>query len=135
QNKTFEQFAASGTTSLALNLTGTGEPERLSASGVTGNYFQALRVQPSLGRGFTLENERPGQDQVAVLSYALWQSRFGGDPSIVNKNIVLAGKSFQVIGIMPQNFTFPHTAHLWVPMNFDDPDMKLRKAHFLRPIG
>ena len=135
QNKTFEQFAASSTQPLAVNLTGTGEPERLSASGVTGNYFQALRVQPALGRGFTLENERPGQEQVAVLSYALWQSRFGGDASIVNKNIVLDGKSFQVIGVMPQNFTFPHTAHLWVPMNFDDPDMKQRKAHFLRPIG
>src|SRR4029453_17979751 len=83
QNKTFEQFAASGTLPLALNLTGSGEPERLSVSAVTGNYFQALRVQPSLGRGFTLENERPGQDQVAVLSYALWQTRFPGEPSIV----------------------------------------------------
>src|SRR4030095_15004329 len=136
QNKTFEQFAAAGTTSLALNLTGTGEPERLSASGVTGTYFQVLRVQPALGRGFTLENERPGQDQVAVLSYALWQTRFAGDASIVNKSIVLDGKSFQVIGEMPKNFTFPHNADLWVPINFDgDPEMKWRKAHFLRPIG
>jgi len=135
QNKTFEQLAASSTQPLAVNLTGNGEPERLSASGVTGNYFQALRVQPSLGRGFTLENEQPGQDQVVVLSYALWQSRFGGDASIVNKSIVLDGKSFQVIGVMPKNFTFPHSANLWVPMNFDDPDMKMRKAHFLRPIG
>lgn len=135
QNKTFEEFAAASTQPLAVNLTGNGEPERLSASGVTGNYFQALRVQPSLGRGFTLDNERPGQDQVAVLSYALWQSRFGGDSAIVNKNIVLDGKSYQVVGVMPQNFSFPHSANLWVPMNFDDPDMKVRKAHFLRPIG
>jgi putative ABC transport system permease protein len=135
QNKSFEQFAASSTQPLALNLTGSGDPERLSASGVTGNYFQTLRVQPSLGRGFTLENERPGQDQVAILSYALWQSRFAGDASIVNKSIVLDGKSYQLIGVMPKNFTFPHNADLWVPMNFDDPDMKMRKAHFLRPIG
>jgi putative ABC transport system permease protein len=136
QNKTFEQFAAASSGPLALNLTGTGEPERLSASGVTGNYFQALRVQPALGRGFTLENERPGQDQVALLSYALWQSRFAGDASIVNKSIVLDGKNFQVIGVMPKNFTFPQNADLWVPMNFDsDPEMKMRKAHFLRPIG
>jgi putative ABC transport system permease protein len=136
QNKTFEQFAASSTTALSLNLTGSGEPERLTASAVTGNYFQTLRVQPSLGRGFTLENERPGQDQVTILSYALWQSRFAGDASIVNKSIVLDGRSVQVIGVMPKNFTFPHSADLWFPMNFDsDPDMKLRKAHFLRPIG
>src|SRR4030095_7165861 len=136
QNKTFEQFAASAPLPLAVNLTGSGEPERLSASGVTGNYFQALRVQPALGRGFTLENERPGQDQVVVLSQALWQSRFAGDTSIVNKSIVLDGKSFEVIGVMPKNFTFPHNADLWVPINFDgDPEMKWRKAHFLRPIG
>src|SRR4030095_14848159 len=136
QNRTFEQFAASGTLPLALNLTGGGEAERLSASGITGNYFQTLGVAAFLGRGFTLENEKPGQDQVAVLSYAFWQKRFGGDGSILNKTIVLDGRSFEVIGVMPGAFNFPQNADLWVPMNFDiDPEMKLRKAHFLRPIG
>ena len=136
QNRTFEQFAASGTLPLALNLTGGGEPERLNASSVTGNYFQTLGVAPFLGRGFTPENERPGQDQVAVLNYAFWQKHFGGDSSILNKTIVLDGKAVEVIGVMPSAFSFPHNADLWVPMNFDsDPEMKLRKAHFLRPIG
>src|SRR6185503_7964756 len=63
QNKTFEQFAASFTMPLALTVTGSGEPERLQASGVTGNFFQAYGVAPALGRGFTLDNEKPGQDQ------------------------------------------------------------------------
>src|ERR1043166_8416325 len=89
QNKAFEQFAASGTLPLPITLTGSGEPERLQASRLTGNYFQAFGVTPALGRGFTLDNEKPGQDQVVVLSYALWQRRFGGDPEIVNKSIVL----------------------------------------------
>ncbi|HEX6731302.1 MAG TPA: ABC transporter permease, partial [Pyrinomonadaceae bacterium] len=89
QNKTFEELAASGTRPTALNLTGSGEPERLSSSNITGNYFQTLRVTPLIGRGFTLENEKPGQDQVVVLSYALWQKRFGGDASVLNKTIVL----------------------------------------------
>src|SRR6185436_12177218 len=102
QNKTFEQFAASFVVSLPVTLTGSGEPERLQASAVTGNYFQAFAVTPALGRGFTLENEKPGQDEVAVLSYALWQKRFGGDPTIVNKTIVLENKAIQVIGVMPR---------------------------------
>ncbi len=66
ENKTFEEFAASFSIPLALNLTGSGEPERLSAAAVTGNYFQALGAKPALGRIFLLENERPGGDQVAV---------------------------------------------------------------------
>ena len=136
QNKTFEQFAASGTLPLAVTLTGSGEPERLQVSSVTGNFFQAFGVSPAVGRGFTLENEKAGQNQVAVLSYALWQKRFGGDPAIVNKTIILDGKASQVLGVMGQDVVFPQAADLWVPMNFEaDPDMKFRKAHFLRPIG
>ena len=136
QNKTFEQFAASGSLPGSGNLTGSGEPERLTVSLVTGNYFDAFGVRPALGRGFSLQNEKPGQDQVIVLSHAFWQKRFGGDPSIVNKTIVLDGKACEVIGVMPADVVLPQPADLWVPMNFDvDPGMKQRKAHFLRPIG
>ena len=136
QNKTFEQFAASSTVTLPANLTGGGDPERLTASAITGNYFQTLGVAPALGRGFSLENEKTGQDQVTVLSYALWQRRFAGDPGLINQTILLDGKPFQVIGVMGQGVNLPQTADLWVPMNFDaSPDMKQRRAHFLRPIG
>ena len=136
QNTTFEQFAASFTVPLPLNLTGNGEPERLTAAGVTGNYFQALGVKPALGRTFLLENETPGRDQVAVLSYGLWQKRFGGDPAILNKTVTLDGKTCEVLGVMPKDFSFPQSAELWIPLNFDiSPGMKQRKAHFLRPIG
>lgn len=136
QNKTFEQFAASGTLPLPATLTGSGEPERLRASRVTGNYFQTFGVAPFLGRGFSLENEKSGSDQVTVLSYALWQRRFAGDPAIVNKTIVLNGKACEVIGVMGESVSFPQTADLWIPMNFDaDEELKQRFAHFLRPIG
>jgi putative ABC transport system permease protein len=136
QNTTFEQFAASFSVPLPVNLTGSGEPERLSAAGVTGNYFQALGVKPILGRAFEIENEQPAQNQVAVISYALWQKRFGGDQTIVGKKLTLDGKTSEVIGVMPQEFSFPQTAELWVPINFDrGPEMKQRKAHFLRPVG
>ena len=136
QNKMFEQFAASGTMPRPMNLTGSGDPERLMASSVTGNYFDAFKVSPALGRGFSLENEKTGQDQVTVLSYSFWQKRFAGDPQIINKTIILDSKPYQVIGVMPPGLSLPQAAELWVPMTFDgDPEMKMRKAHFLRPIG
>jgi putative ABC transport system permease protein len=136
QNQTFEEFAAMLSFPASANLTGTGEPQRLSAAAVTGNFFQALGVQPAMGRAFLLENEKPGNDQVAILSYALWQSRFGGDTGIINKRITLDDKSFQVIGVMARDFEFPARTEIWLPLNFDgSPGMKQRKAHFLRPIG
>ena len=136
QSHTFEEFAAMITVPISANLTGGGTPQRLSGAGVTGNFFQALGVQPALGHTFQLENESPGRDQVVVLSYGLWQKRFAGDPGIVNKSITLDDKSFLVIGVMPRDFEFPATSELWVPLNFDgSPGMKQRKAHFLRPIG
>ena len=136
QNTTFEEFAAQFSFPLALNLTGNGEPERLTGAAVTGNYFQALGVKAAMGRTFQLENETPGRDLVAVLSYGLWQKRFGGDPAIVNKTVTLDGKKVEVIGVMPQGFSFPNATELWMPINFDvSPGMKQRKAHFMRPIG
>ena len=136
QNKTFEQFAATMSITAPATLTGSGEPERLTASLVTGNYFQALGVTPALGRDFSLDNEKPGNDQVTILSYELWQKRFAGNPGIINQRISLDSKSFEVIGVMPKDVTFPQTAELWVPLNFDaSPEMKVRAAHFLRPLG
>lgn len=136
QNKTFEQFAASRSTILPMNLTGSGEPERLNPSAITGNYFDTFGVRPFLGRGFSLENEKTGQDHVTVLSYAFWQTRFGGDPNILNKTIVLDGKPYEVLGVMAANVILPQPAQLWVPLNFDsDPEMKMRRARFLRPMG
>jgi putative ABC transport system permease protein len=136
QNTTFEQFAASGTLPTHAILTGNGEPERLQSATVTGNYFQALGVNPKLGSGFVLENEKVANDHVTILSFGLWQRRFGGDPGIVGKNIVLNGESYLVLGVMAQDFNFPRASDLWVPMPFERyPEMKQRKAHFLRPIG
>jgi putative ABC transport system permease protein len=136
QNKTFEQFAASSSMMLPMNLTGSGEPERLSASAITGNYFDTFGVRPALGRGFSLENEKTGQDHVTVLSHAFWQTRFGGDPNIVNKTINLDGKAYEVLGVMPAEVVLPQPAQLWVPLNFDaDPEMKMRNARFLLSIG
>ena len=136
QNKTFENFAATYAIFRVVNLTGNGDPERLNASGVTGNYFDTFKIAPVIGRGFTLDNEKLGQDQVTILSYELWQRRFAGDPGIIDKTIVLNGKAMQVVGVMGKDISLPQAAELWVPMTFDgDPEMKQRNAHFIRPIG
>ena len=136
QNRTFEQFAATGISPVPKSLSGSGEPERLIASAVSGNYFDVFGIAPALGRGFTLENEKTGQNQVTVLSHAYWQKRFASDPNIVGKTMTLDNKSYQIVGVMPAGVSFPQQAELWVPIDFEgNPEMKIRKAHFLRPIG
>jgi putative ABC transport system permease protein len=136
QNTTFEQFAAAFSIPTFVNLTGSGAPERLEGRVVTGNFFQALGVNPALGRTFLPDHEKSGSNQVVVLSHKLWQQRFGGEPSIVGKTLTFDGKKYEVLGVMPPNFKFPQNTELWVPMNFEmAPEMKQRKAHFLRPIG
>jgi len=98
------------------NLTGDGEPLRLVASQVSPDVFAALRVQPLLGRVFTAEEDQPNGPLVAVLSDGLWRSRFGGDPDIIGQTLLLSGKSFTVLGVMPAEFTFPGEATLWTPV-------------------
>src|SRR5437867_521848 len=89
------------------NLTGTGEPLRLSVGEMAADAFGALRVPPALGRTFTADEDKPGGPRVAVLSYALWQSRFGRDLAILNQSIALDGNAFTVVGVMPAGFEFP----------------------------
>ena len=135
QNTVFEEFAASGSVASAVNLTGAGEPERLTGSRVTANYFRAFGVKPALGRVFGGDEERAGPEPVAVLSDGLWRRRFGGDPSVVGKSLTLDGKAVTVVGVAPPEFQYPAGTELWVPLDLDDPEMKIRAAHFLRPIG
>jgi putative ABC transport system permease protein len=135
QNTVFEEFAASLSVPFAVSLTGAGEPERLTGSLVTANYFRAFGVEPALGRTFGADEERPGPAPVAILSEGLWKRRFGGDPSVVGKTVTLDGKAVTVVGVAPPEFQYPAGTELWLPLDFDMPEMKARKAHFFRPIG
>ncbi|HEY0970925.1 MAG TPA: ABC transporter permease [Gemmatimonadales bacterium] len=126
----FESMAAShgGT----YNLTGTGEPEQLTASRVTANFFGTLGVHPVLGRGFLPDEDRGG-DNVAVLSHGLWRRRFGGDPSILGRAIQLSGQPYTVVGVAPEGFRFMDEVDLWTPTNLD---MEVpRRAEFLTVFG
>lgn len=103
-------------------LSGTGEPANISAARLTAGVFPALGVQPLLGRVFTKQEDEQHQ-QVAVLSYATWKSRFDSDPSILGRKILLDRKPYVVIGVMPRNFEFPlnpgrlNQSELWVPFS------------------
>ena len=108
QNSSFEYLAAF--TDQRLNLTGTGDPEELSVQFATPEFFRILGVDPILGRTFLPEDDKADQSPVAVLSYGLWQRRFGGEANVVGQAITLSGVKFTVIGVMPPSFQF-HIKH------------------------
>src|SRR5690242_1515924 len=88
------------------NVGGHGEPERVWGQLATSNFFEVARVRPVLGRGFLpQEDQVDGREPVVVLGHALWQRRFGGDPSIIGQTIVLNGMPYTVIGVAPPKFT------------------------------
>jgi putative ABC transport system permease protein len=134
QNQVFEGMAAISDTS--FNLTGSGEPERLEGQIVSTNLFPLLGVEPQVGRVFTADEDRPGSEHVVLLSYGLWQRRFGGDPSVVGKSLTLNGASYTVVGVMPARFQFPTpNDETWVPIAFTQEDAANRNRHYLRVVA
>ncbi|HEX8163400.1 MAG TPA: ABC transporter permease [Pyrinomonadaceae bacterium] len=134
QNKVFEDMAAIA--ELSFNLTGAGEPERLDGRRVSASFFPILGVEPQLGRRFTPEEDRPGENHVVILSHGLWQRRFGSDAGIIGKTITLNGYSFAVVGVMPQSFQFPtREDQFWIPIAFTQQEAARRGSHFLEVIA
>jgi putative ABC transport system permease protein len=133
QNRCFEELAAMMFKS--FNLTGSGEPDRVIGSMVTANFFQALGVELVQGRAFLPEEERSGPAQVAIIGQGLWRRRFDGDPQIIGKTITLDGRSHIVVGVAPDATRVLQEAEIWTPLTFDDPEMKVRRFHFLRAVG
>jgi len=106
-----------------FNLTQQGEPVRLTATLVSAEFFMVLGVHPQLGGPFTPGDDKAGQDNYVILSYSLWQQRFGSDPSIIGRDINLEGVSRQVRGVMPADFHFPSArTQVWIPLHNDPSD-------------
>jgi predicted permease len=97
-------------------LTGRGDPVHLLGVQISADSFAALQVQPILGRTFAPEEDLPGAQPVAMLSHPVWQSQFGGDPSILNRTIELNDRAHTVVGIMPAGFAYPAESVVWVPV-------------------
>jgi len=110
-------------------------PEAIRGSSVAPGFFSILRVQPVLGRIFSLDEDRPGQGNVVILGNNLWRDHFASDPTIVGRNVLLNSQPYTVIGVMPPKFKFPDWADLWVPMAWSDERRAVRGNHNYMVIG
>src|SRR5271157_2372348 len=88
-------------------------PELLNGAEVSSGYFDTFAVKPMMGRGFTSEEDQPGAEREAVLSYRTWQKHFGSDPNIVGQTLMLNNQSYRVVGVMGPSFNWPNQAELW----------------------
>ena len=133
----YEQFSTNGSGAGDLFLTGFGEPQSLKALGVSGNLFEVLGAAPLLGRAFVEAEQWEGRARVAILSYGLWQSAFGGDPAIVGRTITLSGRGYDVVGVMPRAFFFPgRDVQLWTPFGYTPQLMaSSRRPHWLGVVA
>ena len=121
RNQVFERIGAYNYGD--YNLTGDGEAERLHAAQMSADLFGALRARAALGRVFTNDEDRPGVNPVVVLSYALWRRRFGGATNIIGRTLMLNDRGYTVVGVMPQGFSFPANAEMWIPVGLLSDDL------------
>jgi putative ABC transport system permease protein len=126
--------ALSATRGLSVALTGSGEPSRLNGMLVSADYFQVFGVKPALGRTFQPRDEQPGAPSVVVLSHAVWQDRFGAEPAIVGRTIILDGEGHEVIGVLPGGSFDRGVASFWKPLMFA-PEQLTRGYHWLGALG
>ena len=118
-----------------FNLTGLEEPVRLTGTLVSAQLFSILGARPELGRTFYPGEDVPGQDNLVILSHALWAEKFGGNPSILGQSIELEGKSRQVVGVMPAEFRFPSPkTQVWLPLHNDPRNTILYWADDFMPV-
>jgi putative ABC transport system permease protein len=133
ENSVFTDIAA--TRGASYSLTGDGAPERVTGRRVTGSFWTVLGATPLLGRAFTAEEDRLNA-KVAVLSHSLWQRRYGADPHVLGRKILLSDEPFELIGVMPPEFSFPHRrTELWTPASFTPAEIARRGSHFLQCVA
>lgn len=133
-NSAFSELAASVSTAMAF--TGYGAAEQLPAGLVSGTFFEVMGVRAAIGRTVSPADEPMGSRDVVVLSDALWNRRFGGNPNIVGQGITLDGTSYEVVGIMPPGFQYPLRAELWATLRFSASDLETQRgAHYIDVIG
>ncbi|MGI8734727.1 MAG: ABC transporter permease [Pyrinomonadaceae bacterium] len=134
QNQVFEGIAAY--TGGGGIMSGRGEPERVFAPSASANFFSLLGVEPFLGRTFQPGEDKQGAPRVTVLTYGMWQRRFGGDPNIVGQALTINGESYTVVGVLPASFQFAlRNADLWQPYQPTEAQLTRRFMHGTNLIG
>lgn len=137
RNDVFEDIGAYIPSLQNFSLMSGDSPERLQGVIVTPNLFSVLDAAPLLGRSFLPDEQEDGKRDVIILSYALWQRSFGGNPGIVGQAIKISGANRTVVGIMPKGFQFPtRGSELWVPLGISRARMAtIRRPHFLNAVA
>jgi putative ABC transport system permease protein len=133
QADVFERFAAFEWWD--ANLVGHDEPEKVQGFHVSADFFPALGVEPSIGRGFRSDEEQIGSERRVILGHGLWQRRFAGDRAIVGNSVEIDGNKYEVVGIAPEGFDFPMGAQLWAPLSFDAETAANRRSVSLTVVG
>jgi len=132
----FENIALHG--GGVFTLAGTGEPEELRVVRVTAGFFEVYRTPPLLGRLFTRDDERPGREQVAIVSHNFWMTRLAGSPMVIGTRLHLSGKPYEIVGVLPERFSYPASAArprpLYLPLTITDND-RLRGVIQSMPNG
>ncbi len=133
RNRSFESMGAS--TDEMYTMTGAGEPAAVIGYAFSPDFFDVLGVPAYLGRTFAPAEDQSGKDRVVVLNYHLWRTQFGGDRSIVGREVTLDGKAYTVIGVMPPSFQYPQSVELWTPLTISPEFAKDRGARWLRVLA
>ncbi len=134
QNTVFEQLEA--VNGRDFNLVSGANPERIKGLVATHGFLSMLGLRPWIGRDFFPDEDRPGHNNVAILSHELWQRRFGGDPNILNQTIKLDDQPFTVIGVMPPNRDLRwRDDHIWIPIAFTADQIQNRRGGILNVFG
>ncbi len=118
-----------------MSLTGIGEPERVYGTAVDSGFFTTVGLQAQQGRTFSAGEDEPGRDQVVVLSYGLWQRRFGADPAALGKKVGIDGRLFTIIGVMEKSAEFPVPTDLWIPLALSEKEKADRSNASLRIVA
>jgi putative ABC transport system permease protein len=134
-NRAFDQVAAYYATAGANVGSDETAPQRVTLGYSTAGMFSLLGVEPILGRTYSAEEDQPGRNQVAVLSYDLWRSFYSGDANVLGKTIRLSNRPFTVIGVLPEGFNFEGDHQVWVPLALDRANPANRGNHNYRVIG
>jgi putative ABC transport system permease protein len=135
QNSVFTDIAAWGNNTWPANLTGDREPEKLDGFQVSANFFQVLGVAPAQGRTFVAEEDRPGNNHVVVISHDLWQRQFGGDPGMIGRSTLLNGAPYEVVGVMPADFSFLLKTDVWTTLDLTAGAASDRNNKYLQWMG
>jgi len=133
QSQSFEQLALYNWWN--VNLSGGDVPERVQGFTVTANYLDTLGVKPIIGRNFSSEENQPGKNKVAIISYNLWQKRFGGDPNILNKTITTNGFVITIVGVLPEHFNYPKGGEIYAPLELTQRVVQNRRLHTYYVVG